>query len=428
MRRRQLAMIPLLAVCLCAGPSLPANLGALGAVERLARFYEECRFFELRDALASFETDRSPEVEFFRGVVDQVFNRPEAAVRRLRSFLEATRDAPPRMLTKEALVLLADACRRLGRYREAADCFREVLARFGPRVGADERAGYENQADVWSSLAGVPPMAVEVAADATIRMTNRLIPVRVGARDVFVGYDTGANISVLFESVADELAVPVSGPVLRIQTGTGDPVEGRLGVLPEMRLGPIVVRNAVFVVLPDRRFPPSTAGPGRERRGLLGSPVLAALKEFTETASGELLVPARPRRRSPENMCLHGFMPVVEAAHRSVRLRLCLDTGASATSLYPPFYRLFRGEINNRANARRSAVKSVGESRVVPVRLLDWFAFRAGGKDFALRRVMVQTAETHADSRSFHGALGVDILSLCSRMTLNFESMTFVLE
>jgi hypothetical protein len=127
-------------------------------------------------------------------------------------------------------------------------------------------------------------------------------------------------------------------------------------------------------------------------------------------------------------MCLHGFMPVVEAAHRGLRLRLCLDTGASATSLFPPFYRLFRGEINNRASARRSAVKSVGESRLVPVRLLDWFAFRAGGKDFALRRVMVQTAETHADSRSFHGAIGVDILSLCSRMTLNFESMTFVLE
>jgi hypothetical protein len=428
MRRRQLAMFPLLAVCLCAVQYLPANLRTSGVVERLARLYEECRFFELRDALASLETDRSPDVEFFRGVVDQVFNRLEPAVLRLRAFLEASREAPPRMLTKEALVLLADAYRRLGRYGDAADCFREVLTRFGSRIPADERAGYENQAEAWASLAGVPPMAVEVAADATIRMTNRLIPAQVGERVFFVGYDTGANMSVLFESVADELAVPVSGPVLRIQTGTGDPVEGRLGVLPEMRLGPIVIRNAVFIILPDKRFPSSKAGPGLERRGLLGSPVLAALKEFTETALGDLLVPARPRPRSPENMCLHGFMPVVEAAHRGLRLRLCLDTGASATSLFPPFYRLFRGEINNRASARRSAVKSVGESRLVPVRLLDWFAFRAGGKDFALRRVMVQTAETHADSRSFHGAIGVDILSLCSRMTLNFESMTFVLE
>jgi hypothetical protein len=127
-------------------------------------------------------------------------------------------------------------------------------------------------------------------------------------------------------------------------------------------------------------------------------------------------------------MCLHGFMPVVEAVHRNARLRFCLDTGASATSLFPPFYLSFRGEIISRSSVRRSSVKSVGESRVVSVRVLDWFAFRAGGKDFALRRVMVQTEVTHADTRSFHGAIGVDILSLCSRMTLNFESMTFVLE
>lgn len=428
MRRLHLAMIPLLAVCLFAARPRPANLRTSGAVERLARLYEECRFFELRDGLASHEADRSPDVEFFRGVVDQVFNRLEPAVLRLRGFLEATRDAPPRMLTKEALVLLADTYRRLGRYGEAAACFRETLARLGHRIGADERAGYENQFEVWSSLAGVPPTVAEVAADATIRMTNRLIPVQVGGRAFFAGYDTGANLSVLFGSAAEELAVPVSGPALRIQTGTGDPVEGRLAVVPEMRLGPVVVRNAVFIVLPDKRFPSSGGDPGLARLGLLGSPVLVALREFTETGSGDLLVPARPRSRSPENMCFHGFMPVVEAVHRGARLRLCLDTGASATSLFPPFYKRFRGEINSRARARQSSVKSVGESRVVPVRVLDWFAFRAGGKDFALRRVMVQTEVTHADSRSFHGAIGVDILSLCSRMTLNFESMTFVLE
>lgn len=428
MRRRDLALIPLLAVCLLSAPPLPANLRNLGAVERLARLYEGCRFFELRDALASHEKDLSPDVEFFRGVVDQVFNRLEPAVLRLRGFLEATRGAPPRMLTKEALVLLADSYRRLGRYGEAAACFREVLTRLGHRIGADERAGYENQVEVWESLARIPPTVAEVAADATIRMTRRLIPVQVGGRTFFAGYDTGANMSVLLESAASELAVPVPGPALRIQTGTGDPVEGRLAVVPEMRIGPVVVRNAVFIVLPDRRFPSSRGDPGFPRLGLFGSPVLVALREFTETVSGDLLVPARPRPRSPENMCLHGFMPVVEAVHRNARLRLCLDTGASMTSLFPPFYKRFRGEINSRASVRRSSVKSVGESRVVPVRILDWFAFRAGGKDFALRRVMVQTEVTHADSHSFHGAIGIDILSWCSRMTLNFESMTFVLE
>jgi Aspartyl protease len=428
MNRRNLAMILFLAVCLSAGPLLPAKRPTPESVERLARLYEEGRYFELRDALATRTGDPSPDLEFFRGVVDQVFNRPGSAVLRLRAFLEASRNAPPRMLTKDAFVFLADTYRRLGRYGEASACFREALTRLGPRIRADERPVYENQAEAWSSLAGIPPMEVEVAADATIRMTRRLIPARVGERTFFVGYDTGANMSVLLESLAAELGVPVLGPALKVQIGTGGWVDGRLGVVPEMSLGPIVVRNAVFFVLADKHFPPSEAGPGVERLGFLGAPVLVALKEFTETASGELIVPSRPLPRSPENMCLAGFMPVVEAVYRGARLLLCLDTGASATSLFPPFYRRFRGEINNRAKARKFSVKSAGDSRLVPVRVLDWFGFRAGGKDFALRHVMVQTKETHADSRCFHGAIGVDILSLCSRMTLNFESMTFALE
>ncbi len=41
---------------------------------------------------------------------------------------------------------------------------------------------------------------------------------------------------------------------------------------------------------------------------------------------------------------------------------------------------------------------------------------------------MIQTHETHPDSRNFHGVLGIDLLSQCSRMTLNFVSMSFILE
>jgi len=45
-----------------------------------------------------------------------------------------------------------------------------------------------------------------------------------------------------------------------------------------------------------------------------------------------------------------------------------------------------------------------------------------------LRKIAVHTEVTHADTRYFHGTLGLDILAQCSRMTLNFESMSFILE
>src|SRR5512135_3323832 len=192
-----------------AGPGRPTPAPDL---QRLARLYEDCRYFDLRDAVARVEGGTALELEFFRGAVDQVFNRLDAAVPRLLRFVETTRAGPPRTLTMEALALLGDAYRRLGRYREAASAFRELHGRFGPVLDPEARANIASQADLWSALAGVLPQTVEVEADSAIRMTKRHLPVRVGGRTFFVGYDTGANMSVLYKSIADEIGIAVYGP------------------------------------------------------------------------------------------------------------------------------------------------------------------------------------------------------------------------
>ncbi len=416
------------AVVAAAALAIPAQRKSANPLANLARLYESSRYFELRDAVALLENHKAIEMEFFRGAVDEVFNRLDLAVIRLRNYLRSTETFPARMLNKEAWALLADAFRRLGRYREAAEALREILARFGPILDKEERANYENQVALWSALADIPPQEVEVGKDTIIRMTKRRFPVSVGDRTFFVGYDTGANISVLYESIAEELGVADYGPACRIQTGTGEWIQARTGLVPEMRLGPIIIRNAVFLILPDRFFPSAKARFGVDRRGLLGAPVLEAFKEFTETSDGDLIIPASPRPRPLENMCLSGFMPVIDARHRTDRLSLCLDTGSSATYLYPPFLRRYLAEIKDRSNLRPSTLGGVGSSRRVGVHILDWFSFRAGGKELTLRGVAVHSEVTHIDTRYFDGTLGLDILSQCSRMTLNFESMSFILE
>jgi hypothetical protein len=388
-------LILVLAAAASPGPGQPKTADPL---ERLARLYEDSRYFELRDAVAQMEDHPSPEMEFYRGAVDEVFNRLDSAVSRLRNYLRSAGKGPARMMAKEAWVLLADAFRRAGRYREAGEARREILDRFGPVLSQEERTNCENQVGLWSALADIPPQEVEVGEGTTIRMTNRQFPVRVKDRTFFVGYDTGANLSVLYKSIADELGVAIYGPAIKIQSGTGRWIDGRTGVVPEMRLGSIIIRNAVFLVLPDELFPSAVARFGS------------------------------PRPRSEQNMVFSGFMPVVEVLFRGARLSLSLDTGSSATHLYPPFFRRYRGEIASRSPLRKSTMGSVGSSVTVPIHVLDEFGFRAGGKALSLRKIAVQTEVTHSDTRYLHGTLGLDILAQCSRMTLNFESMSFILE
>lgn len=421
------AALAVLALGLCAFPLFSARRPK-APLGRLARLYEESRFFELRDALASMGPGGPADLEFFRAAVDQVFDRLDPAVAGLETFIRSNRNAPPRMLTKEAWVLLADAYRRLGRYRQAAEAYRQAFARFGGLLDAEERAGLESQFALWAALAGAPPQTVEVAGDTRVRMKARCFPVRIGGRAVLFGYDTGSNVSILYKSVADAMGLAVHGPPVEAQTGTGLAVRGRMAILPELGWGSVRVANVLVMVLPDELFPPEAGRSDGERKGLLGMPVLAGLKEVTETREGDLIVPARPQPRSLGNMCFSGFMPVVEAVHRGARLLLCLDTGATATSLFPPYYRRFRGELNSRARLRESTVGGVGDRRSVDVRILDEFDFRAGGRTFALRRVLVQTEATHSDSLRFHGAIGTDLLAHCSRMTLDFVSMSFAVE
>ena len=82
------ALIFALAGALTAGSAVPT-----ADLQRLARLYEDSRYFELRDALALLRDDPAPDLEFFRATVDQVFNRLEPAISRLRTDQGTT---PPR--------------------------------------------------------------------------------------------------------------------------------------------------------------------------------------------------------------------------------------------------------------------------------------------------------------------------------------------
>ena len=406
----------------------PAGHDAVNPLVKLARLYAGHRFFELRDAVVGMADNRQTDMEFFRGAVAVAFNRLGPAIAALRAYLADTMDLPPGGLIREAWALLAEAYRRQGRYRAAAEAYQAILQRLGAELSPVSKAQYEDQYSLWSALADVPPQTVDLGSGALIRMTNRHFPARIGGREFFAGTDTGSNISVLYESLAADLGIPLLGGDIKAQTVTGKAIVGRAGLVRELRIGPIVIRNVVVLVLPDSLFPATRSRLGVDRRALLGTPVLEAFKELTETREGDLIIPAEPTRRSGENMCFVGSMPVVEVVHRGARLSLCLDTGSPLTYLYPPFFRRYRGEIQVRSRPRVSLLHGVGNKRSVDVRILDHFNFETDGVSVAMDRIPVQTEVTNTDSRHFFGTLGTDVLRQCRRMTFNFESMCFILE
>jgi hypothetical protein len=410
-------------------PSIRASSPQSGdPYSRLDRLYEDRRYFELRDSLSAMEGDRSPEMEFFRGALDNAFNRLDSAIVRLRRYLEGETVATPRARAKDAWMLLANAYARTGQYRKSAEIHRKILKYHSEGIDADEKTNHETQASLWSALADVPPQTVEVRGESVIPMMNHHVPIHIKDRTYEVAYDTGASLSVLYRSAAEELGLGLYGSGFKTGSATGQWIDSRVTVVPEIRLGEAVIMNAVFLVIPDDYFPVHRVYPDVERRGLIGGPILTALREIIETREGKLLIPSKPVSRSAENMCFNGFKPVVEAFYGQARLMLCLDTGSAVTFLYPPFFKRFKNGIEARSRLREITMGGVGSSRKVAVHVLDELAFRVGSRNISLSKIMVHTQETHSDSRHFDGVIGLDVLKTCARMIFNFESMSFILE
>jgi len=413
---------------LAVGAFVSGRQGKADPLERLQRLYEDRRYFELDEALAGMKSGTSPGLVFFRAAAANASNQLDEAASGLLEYLRGGSPDSPRPMAKEAWILLADTHRRAGRYKEAGEAYRLILERFGSGLEAEDKTNYESQSILWPALADVPPQTVEVLRDLIIPMEKRSFPVIIKGKPIYAWYDTGASLSVLYESAARELGFSLRGSGTKIHSPAGRWLENQVTVVPELHLGEAVVRNAVFLVAPDGLFPVREVRPGVERRALIGAPILTALKEIVETKDERLLIPAAPRPRAFRNLRFHGFMPIVEVFHRGERLALCVDTGSDRTFLYPRFFHRYEDDIRSRSKLRKVMMGAVGGSRQVAVHVLDEFAFRVLALDISLPKIMVHTEESNDQSERFDGVLGRDVLTRCSRMIINFESMSFILE
>ena len=117
-----------------------------------------------------------------------------------------------------------------------------------------------------------------------------------------------------------------------------------MAVASDLQIGRAHVQHVIFLVLPDSAL---FIGPLKYQiRGLLGLPVLRALRRVGLAANGDLRIePGRTATGTP-NLFFDGKSAIVEVRHGNRRAQMFLDTGANASALYPSFRTtLTKGEI-----------------------------------------------------------------------------------
>jgi len=390
----------------------------------LRRLYAEKRYFELRDRLEELGDDNSPELDFFRGAVDNIFNRLPSSITWLLSYLEKTGGSQPAAWIKECYILLADSYRKSFHYARAAEINERILVLFRNELDDQEKADHENEFRLWAALKDVPAQVAEFSGETNVRMDDSHVPMTINGHDIALTYDTGADLSVLIASLAREFELDLSEVPVKVGTITGEKIDARIGVASELKIGNMTVRNALFLVMKDEHF--YIPEIKRQIQGVLGYPVLAAMREVTFTREGELNIPTAPRTQGVQNLAMSGFKPLIEGRYKGKRLTFILDTGANRSDLWPPFLTVFADEIKGRSELRTERFRGAGSQREIEAYSLRDLVLHISGREFTFRRIPVFTEYTTDDSRTFYGNLGQDLVRQFRSMTINFESMSVV--
>ncbi len=354
-----------------------------------------------------YATDRTVTGED-RLMSDVIFGRP-GAIERLRQRL-TTAPAASLALQKEGWSTLCEHSYHIGQYAQGAkDC-----------AEATARDSDVNTAVIVRLLSTQPAPRSEGRARVPLSPGEHL-PVIAGDYREFAIADTGAQISVMMESVAQAAHVRILGASSAVDTTTVA-VRGKIGIAPEVRIGTATIRDLPVLVLPDRQL---TMAGGQVRLPFILS--LYALAEFGRIAwldHGRTLAlgdaaPAPGPDAVP--MIWHPQGIAVPLDGRIGRRAAHLDSGANLSYLFHTGLDMLRAEEVQKLTASHRQVGGVGGVVDEAIDQLPLATLSLAGRPLLLRDVdVVKDTENGEVAR-----IGEDVLNRYSAAVLDFRSMTF---
>lgn len=396
-------------------------------VSNFKDLYDKKQFFDLRDELKSVENESSGEILFFKGAVENKFNKPVESINLLRKFL----DEKPlnKELVRESYSLLADNFVKTYRYKQAAETLKTILQKFSDTLDKEKKADYENVVKLWSALSKVPPQRTVFKGDSVIQGEKKIgftIPVEIGGKTESMIFDTGANLSTVTETLARKLNLQIIEVQFDVTSITGEKIKARAGVAKELKLGNVIVENVIFIVFPDKAL---YIEPIKYQiNGILGFPVIESLREITWTKDKKILIPQKTQKIGEQNLAMDGLFPLISGVFNGKRLTFAFDTGADESSFYPPFYKAFENEILQNGESFTEKVTGVGGTKEIKAYLLKNLEMNFASRRSVFPKVAVLTENTSDSSKYFYGNIGRDLIGQFDEMTLNFETMNVSFE
>ena len=395
--------------------------------EQLFKFYREKNFFKLDKLMSGIKVrEDDPELLLYKATIDNDFNKPDESNRSISIILKKYSRHFNNAIMKELFFMRSSNAYRLQDYKTAYLDDSIIVARYRHVCDSSEIETREDDITIFRSIMNTPKMEVSLPADARASFKRDIaglfnVSVTLEKDTLDFVFDTGANFSVIMESLANKYGVKIVGGMARTGTSAGLKVEGRMGLM-NFKMGNIEVKNAAVIVLADSLL---TFSNGAYRiMGIVGFPVMYAFKEFSIKDDVCLTVPQKPEAASERNLALYGQYLVVRVIAKSDTLPFLFDSGNTTTELSSLFFNNYRSEIEGKCAKVKTSTGGAGGAVESEAYVLDSLDISAGISRFTLRSMMVHPMDQMGyDMKFFYGNFGQDYINKYSEMKINFTSM-----
>jgi hypothetical protein len=395
---------------------------------RLLHLLKEKDFFHLEHQLNLRQQRLNPEQQlYFQAYLDNAFNRNKEAVRTIDSLLNNFSSSLSDSAKAALYLLRSDSYFKLFQYANAAQDDSIVLGRYVDVLDRNKVEEVKNMFIIYNGLKTVPPQQVFITQTAILPWKrNKLgiaeIPVKWQQASYDAVFDTRANISTIIQTYAAKLHLrPL--PVFYYEGSgiTGIRFKTSLAVADSLKIGNILVRHAVFQVVPDSVL--YIAPVDFQINVIIGFPIIEQLSEVHFYKDGRMKIPARASTSHLHNLALDGLNPVISLQTGSGdTLCFALDFGASRSMLFAAYFQKYRQAVLAQGVKTTTQYGGAGGIQKKEVLTLPSVELFLGNKKVVLDSVDVLSEKIFA-GETFYGNIGQDFIGQFHQLILNFREM-----
>lgn len=396
-------------------------------LRQLDSLFEQHQYFEVRRILENEDVHLPKKEELLlKARLHSVFNEREESNENIARIFS---DFSEELTEEERNSLLETRINNsvfLFKYSEALEATKKVLA--SDSLSEEDRKAHLNTRIIYETLEQIPPQQVilektELPIVKDVAGLPR-IPVQLNSKTQEVVFDTGANFSVITDSLAIEAGIEIIGRPFKVKAVTGGEVDSRIGIADTLRIGKTTLNNVVFLVFPEQSL--SFPEANYTIDAILGFPVINALEEVMMVKAERFIITGGIVNPEYRNLALDFLTPVLEVREDSTSLPFTFDTGANSTALYPGYFEFRKERILETGTPDSLRFGGAGGVVKAPVYYIP-FSGKIGESPFLLDSAAVHIEDVR-DYPGIYGNLGQDVLSQFDTLLLDFKEMAFIIK